>query len=76
MTCDHCARAVREEVGALAGVTGVEVDVEGGKVTVTAAPFPGKGALRAAIEEAGYQLALQASPSRDPGYAPEGSGRE
>ena len=58
MTCDHCARAVREEVGALTGVSRVEVDVEGGKVTVTAAPFPADEALRAAIEEAGYQLAL------------------
>lgn len=56
MTCDHCARAVRQEVGELAGVTGVEVDVDAGKVTVIAAPFPDDKALRAAIEEAGYEL--------------------
>jgi len=57
MTCDHCARAVREELTGLAGVSSVEVDVASGKVTVTAAPFPSDDALRGAVEEAGYELA-------------------
>ena len=35
MTCDHCARAVRAEVGDVDGVTGVDVDVAAGRVTVT-----------------------------------------
>lgn len=56
MTCDHCARAVREELTGLAGVSNVEVDVTDGQVTVTAAPFPDEAALRAAIEEAGYSI--------------------
>jgi len=43
--------------GALAGVTGVEVDVAAGKVQVTGEPLPGDAALREAIAEAGYQLA-------------------
>lgn len=56
MTCDHCARAVREELTGLAGVSNVEVDVASGQATVTAAPFPSDDALRAAIGEAGYEL--------------------
>ena len=57
MTCDHCARAVRAEVGAIEGVTDVAVDVAAGVVRVTAeqpVPFT---ALRDAVEEAGYALA-------------------
>jgi len=57
MSCEHCAKAVRAEVGALPGVTGVEVDVAGGKVQVTGEPLPGDAALREAIEEAGYEFA-------------------
>ncbi|MFY9933840.1 MAG: cation transporter [Streptosporangiaceae bacterium] len=57
MSCDHCARAVRAEVGALAGVTGVDVDVTGGTVRVSGEPLPGDAALREAISEAGYEVA-------------------
>ena len=34
MTCEHCRVAVAEEVGALAGVTEVEVDLASGRLTV------------------------------------------
>ncbi|MDR2347451.1 MAG: cation transporter, partial [Bifidobacteriaceae bacterium] len=27
MTCEHCVKAVKEEVGAIAGVSGVEVEL-------------------------------------------------
>ena len=57
MTCDHCASAVRAEVGRLPGVTGVHVDVATGKVLITGDPLPGGAALREAISEAGYELA-------------------
>jgi copper chaperone len=57
MTCEHCVRSVTEEVGALSGVTGVDVDLASGGLTVTSeAPVPGD-AVRAAVEEAGYELA-------------------
>jgi copper chaperone len=61
MTCEHCARAVREEVAALCGVTGVSVDlVPGGTSAVTVsseAPLAGQ-AVAAALDEAGdYRLA-------------------
>ena len=35
MTCAHCVAAVTEEVGAVLGVTGVEVDLATGALTVT-----------------------------------------
>ena len=57
MTCDHCARAVRAEIGRLPGVTGVDVDVTAGTVRVSGDPLPGDASLREAVEEAGYELA-------------------
>ena len=61
MTCEHCTRAVREELTALAGVTGVTVNlVPGGTSAVTVsseAPLDGQ-AIVAALDEAGdYRLA-------------------
>lgn len=56
MTCGHCASSVREEVGAISGVTEVAVDVPTGKVTVTSDNEIGADSVRAAVEEAGYQL--------------------
>jgi copper chaperone len=57
MSCEHCATAVRAEIGKLDGVTGVDVDVAAGRVLITGSPLPGDAALRAAVEEAGYELA-------------------
>ena len=61
MTCEHCVRAVTEEVGGLDGVSAVTVNlVTGGtsQVMVTsAAPLP-QEAVAAALDEAGgYRLA-------------------
>jgi copper chaperone len=61
MTCEHCARAVTDELTDLAGVTGVSVDlVPGGMSAVTVsseAPLDGQ-AVAAALDEAGdYRLA-------------------
>ena len=57
MSCDHCAHAIRAEIGGLPGVTEVDVDVAAGKVRVTGEPLPGDTALRAAVKEAGYEFA-------------------
>ena len=57
MTCGHCVSAVTAEVSALAGVTDVQVDLETGSVTVTSGSSLDDAAVRAAVEEAGYQLA-------------------
>lgn len=56
MTCDHCARSVTAEVGALPGVTDVNVDLTSGQVTVTSEGLD-TNQVRAAVEEAGYTLA-------------------
>jgi copper ion binding protein len=57
MTCGHCVSSVTEEVSELPGVTDVQVELETGRVTVTAAGPVGEDAVRAAVEEAGYSLA-------------------
>jgi len=57
MTCDHCANAVRAEISKLAGVTGVDVDVDAGTVRIGGEPLPSDASLRKAIEDAGYELA-------------------
>ena len=56
MHCGHCERAVKEEVGAVAGVDSVDVDLETKLVTVRGEGLD-DSALRAAIEEAGYEAA-------------------
>ena len=56
MTCGHCANAVTEEVGAVPGVTAVDVDLASG-LTVTSTEPGDEAAVRAAVEEAGYQVA-------------------
>jgi copper chaperone len=57
MTCEHCVRAVTEEVGALPGVTAVDVDLASGGLTVTSAAPVTADAVRSAVEEAGYAVA-------------------
>jgi copper chaperone len=57
MTCEHCENAVRAEISAIPGVSRVDVDVASGEVKILAEPIPAMGTLRAAVEEAGYQLA-------------------
>lgn len=56
MTCGHCVASVTEEVQEIPGVTDVQVQLEGGALTVTGDDVTDE-AVRAAVEEAGYQLA-------------------
>ncbi|MDQ0380428.1 heavy-metal-associated domain-containing protein [Amycolatopsis thermophila] len=56
MTCGHCVASVTEEVGEIPGVTDVAVDLPTGTVTVTSEQELTTDAVRAAVEEAGYQL--------------------
>ncbi len=56
MTCGHCVNAVQTEVGKLEGVTDVSVDLTSGQVTIVADAEPDAGALREAVEEAGYEV--------------------
>ncbi|MBY4129478.1 heavy-metal-associated domain-containing protein [Rhodococcus fascians] len=57
MTCAHCAASVKEEVSEIAGVTGVDVDVDAGSVVVSSDAQLDESAVDAAISEAGYRLA-------------------
>ena len=60
MTCGHCVQAVTQELTALDGVQDVAVElVPGGDtlVTVTSAAPLDDAAVRAAIDEAGYDIA-------------------
>jgi copper chaperone len=54
--CEHCAMSIREEVEEVSGVEGVAVDLDTKVVTVSGRELD-DAALRAAIEEAGYQAA-------------------
>ena len=53
MSCGHCRAAIASELEPLAGVASVEIDLEGKLVTVTGAELD-DAAIRAAIDEAGY----------------------
>lgn len=57
MTCGHCVSSVTEEVGAIDGVKNVDVDLATGLVTVTSERDLDVDDVRAAVTEAGYQLA-------------------
>ena len=56
MTCGHCVSAVTEEVTAVPGVTAVDVDLASGRLTVTSDTPVDDDAVRAAVDEAGYEL--------------------
>ena len=55
MTCEHCVKAVSGEIGGLAGVESVAVDLASGQVTVHGSGFTDEQ-IRGAVDEAGYQL--------------------
>ncbi|MGN9810986.1 heavy-metal-associated domain-containing protein [Micromonospora sp. BQ11] len=57
MTCGHCVNAVSSEVGAIPGVTDVQVELATGQVTVTSEAPLDTDTVRAAVDEAGYDLA-------------------
>jgi copper chaperone len=56
VSCDHCRAAITDEVGSVGGVREVLVDLEGKRVVVRGERLD-DAALRAAIEEAGYEAA-------------------
>lgn len=54
MTCGHCEMSVREEVEQVAGVSGLTVSAETGRLVVTSTEPIDDSAVLAAVEEAGY----------------------
>jgi copper ion binding protein len=55
MTCGHCVMSVREEVGEIAGVERVDVDLPSGRLTVAGGGFTDT-AIAEAVSEAGYEV--------------------
>jgi copper chaperone len=55
ISCDHCKAAIEGEIGRLAGVERVNVDVPARSVEVVG--DADDEAIRAAIDEAGYEAA-------------------
>jgi copper chaperone CopZ len=56
MSCGHCKAAVTKEISALPGVESVIVDLDSKRVEVSGSQLD-DAAIRAAIEEAGYEAA-------------------
>ena len=54
MSCSHCVLSVSQEVGALAGVERVEVELASGRLVVNGAVSD--AAVRDAVAEAGYEV--------------------
>ncbi|MGN6582165.1 MAG: heavy-metal-associated domain-containing protein [Rhizobiaceae bacterium] len=55
MHCDGCARAVRNVLSRVEGVTSVSVDLERGQADIQSDRPVTLEILRAAVEDAGYQ---------------------
>jgi copper ion binding protein len=56
MTCGHCVQAVTGEIKRLPGVREVQIDLATGTVTVESDAPLALDQVRAAVEEAGYDL--------------------
>lgn len=59
MTCEHCERAVTDELQRLDGVEAVTVSAAAGTARVTSAAPLDAGAVRDAVAEAGYEVVDQ-----------------
>ena len=57
MVCQHCVSAVSQQIGAIQGVTNVEVDLTTGRVSVPSNRALDDAMVRSAIDEAGYEIA-------------------
>lgn len=59
MTCEHCVRAVTEEVRRIEGVADVMVGLPTGALTISSSQPVEEAAVAEAVEEAGYRLAAR-----------------
>lgn len=63
VSCEHCRSAITAEVSKLAGVATIDVDLTAKRVSVSGAGLDDV-AVRAAIDEAGYDVAERAAEQR------------
>lgn len=61
MTCEHCVKAITEEVSALDGVDNVTVSLESGSMTIDSAEEIPFGKVADAVDEAGEYTVAEAS---------------
>jgi copper chaperone len=57
MSCGHCAAAVTKALQSLPGITGVQVDLAGGRVTYESQGQASRDDVVRAITAAGYEVA-------------------
>lgn len=55
VSCEHCRKAISDEVSRVGGVASVEVDLDEKRVTVAGDDLDDQG-MRAAIDAAGYEV--------------------
>ncbi|WP_329055308.1 cation transporter [Streptomyces violaceus] len=56
MSCGHCKTTLTRAIGELDGVSGVDVDLGAGHVTVSSAAEPDDAVIAETVDEAGYEL--------------------
>lgn len=56
MSCGHCEKSVSSEVSSLPGVLEVAADAKAGTVTISSQTPLNDDHVRAAVDEAGYEL--------------------
>lgn len=56
MSCGHCEGSVSSEISEIAGVTSVKAVASTGEVTVVSEAALTEEAVRAAVDEAGFEL--------------------
>lgn len=56
MSCGHCEGAVSGEISEIPGVSSVKAVASSGEVTVVSAAALDEEAVRAAVDEAGFEL--------------------
>ncbi|MET8075682.1 heavy-metal-associated domain-containing protein [Streptomyces sp. NPDC005303] len=56
MSCGHCEGSVSGEISEIAGVSSVKAVASSGEVTVVSAEPLDEEAVRAAVDEAGFEL--------------------
>ena len=61
MTCEHCVRAVTDELTKLDGVEAVDIDLATGRVEVRSGQPLEEATVAAAVDEAGYELTSASS---------------
>lgn len=55
MTCGHCKQAVTTEIGKIAGVSSIDIDLDTKKVTVTSSDPLEWSEVVSAVDEAGFE---------------------